>query len=185
MKEPPKYCLGITSNLVGKTSSNKGPNSKAQTFNKEVATNEVMEKEDTNKEEANPKKGERRPSRNERKAAKKASPVGEYTPPLPYPTRMYKERLENECRGFMEMLRNLRLNIPFLEVMAQMPRDAKYLKGFLEKKPKLESLANVTLGEEYSAYLLNRLPKKRSDPHYNKFSLLGQKFYFVIFCLSQ
>ncbi|CAL1376345.1 unnamed protein product [Linum trigynum] len=77
---------------------------------------------------------------------------------------MYKERLKDECGGFMEMLRNLHLNLPFLEAMAQMPRYAKYLKGFLTKKPKLKGLANVTLGEECSAYLLNRLPKKRSDP---------------------
>ncbi|CAL1379082.1 unnamed protein product [Linum trigynum] len=77
---------------------------------------------------------------------------------------MYKERLENECGGFMEMLRNLHLNILFLEVMAQMPRYAKYLKGFLIEKPRLEGLANLTLGEECSAYLLDCLPKKRSDP---------------------
>ncbi|CAL1381805.1 unnamed protein product [Linum trigynum] len=130
----------------------------------EVATNEVMEKEDTNKEVTNPKKGEGKPSRNERKAARKALPVDGYTSPLPYPTRMYKERLENKRGGFMEMHRNLHLNIPFLEAMAQMPRYGKYRKGFLTKKPMLEGLAKVTLGEECSAYLLDRLPKKRSDP---------------------
>ncbi|CAL1406417.1 unnamed protein product [Linum trigynum] len=48
--------------------------------------------------------------------------------------------------------------------MAHMPRYAKYLKGFLTKKPKFEDLANATLGEECSNFLLNRLPKKRSDP---------------------
>ncbi|CAL1382294.1 unnamed protein product [Linum trigynum] len=80
----------------------------------EIATNEVMDKEDTKKEETNPKKGEGKPSRNERKAARKALPEYGYTPPLPYPTSMYKERLENECGGFMEILRNLHLNIPFL-----------------------------------------------------------------------
>ncbi|CAL1379100.1 unnamed protein product [Linum trigynum] len=45
-----------------------------------------------------------------------------------------------------------------------MPRYAKYLKGFLIKKPRLEGLANVTLSEECSTYLLDRLPKKRPDP---------------------
>ncbi|CAL1388556.1 unnamed protein product [Linum trigynum] len=104
--------------------------------NLEVATKEVIEKED-----ANPKDAEKKPSRRKWKAAKKASPLSGYTPPLPYPTRMYRERLENECGGFMEMLRNLHLNIPFLEAMAQMPRYAKYLKGFLTKRAKLEGPA--------------------------------------------
>ncbi|CAL1371076.1 unnamed protein product [Linum trigynum] len=77
---------------------------------------------------------------------------------------MYKERLDNECGGFMEMLHNLHLNVLFLEAMAQIPRYAKYLKEFLIKKPILEGLANATLGEECSAFLLDRFPKKRSDP---------------------
>ncbi|CAL1382075.1 unnamed protein product [Linum trigynum] len=123
----------------------------------EVATNEVVDNEDSNKEETIPKKGER-------KAARKALSKDGYVPPLPYSTRMYKERVDNDCGGFMEMLRNLHLNIPFLKAMAQMPRYAKYVKGFLINKPKLEGLASVTLGEECSAFLLDRLPKKRSAP---------------------
>ncbi|CAL1381823.1 unnamed protein product [Linum trigynum] len=90
-----------------------------------IATTEVMEKEDTNKEETNPKRREKNPSRNERKAAREALPVDGYTPPLPYPIRMYMKRLENEFGGFMEMLPNLHLKIPFLEAMAQMARYAK------------------------------------------------------------
>ncbi|CAL1370587.1 unnamed protein product [Linum trigynum] len=92
------------------------------------------------------------------------SPMVEYKPPLPFPTSVYKERLEARCGGFMEMLQNLHLNVPFLEAMAHMPRYAKYLKGFLTKKPNFEDLANVTLGEECSAFILNRWPKKRLDP---------------------
>ncbi|CAL1401879.1 unnamed protein product [Linum trigynum] len=130
----------------------------------EVATGEEIEKEESNKEETTPKRREKKPSRNERKVARKALPEDGYVPPLPYPTRMYKERLDNECGGFMEMLRILHLNVPFLVSMAQMPRYAKYLKGFLIKKPRLEGLANATLGEECSAFLLDHFPKKRSDP---------------------
>ncbi|CAL1405838.1 unnamed protein product [Linum trigynum] len=62
------------------------------------------------------------------------------------------------------MLRKLHLNIPFLEAMAHMPRYSRYLKGFLSKKPKLEDLANVTVGKECSAFILNRFSKKRPDP---------------------
>ncbi|CAL1401978.1 unnamed protein product [Linum trigynum] len=78
-----------------------------------------------------------------RKASPTPPPVAEYTPPLPFPPRVHKERWEAECGGFMEMLRKLHLKIPFLEAMAHMPRYLKYLKGLLSKKPKYEDLANV------------------------------------------
>ncbi|CAL1379280.1 unnamed protein product [Linum trigynum] len=99
-----------------------------------------------------------------RKALPMPPPVAEYSPPLPFPTRVHKERLEAECEGFMEMLRKLHLNIPFLKAMAHMPRYSRYLKGCLSKKLKFEELANVTLGEECLAFILNRLPKKQPDP---------------------
>ncbi|CAL1394716.1 unnamed protein product [Linum trigynum] len=112
----------------------------------------VVAKEVVEKEVSNPKDGDEEPSKGEKEVARKTlptpSPVAKYKPPLPFPTKVYKERLEAECGGFMEMFRNLHLNIPFLEAMAHMPRYAKYLKGFLTKKPKFEDLANVTLGEE-------------------------------------
>ncbi|CAL1389181.1 unnamed protein product [Linum trigynum] len=114
-------------------------------------TTRVVAKEVIEKEDSNPKDGDEEPSVGGKEVARKASPtpspMAEYKPPLPFPTRVYKERLEAECRGFMEMLRNIHFNIPFLEAMAHMPRYTKYLKGFLTKKPKFEDLANVILGE--------------------------------------
>ncbi|CAL1379330.1 unnamed protein product [Linum trigynum] len=44
------------------------------------------------------------------------------------------------------------------------PSSKQALKGCLSKKSKFEDLANVTLGEECSSFILNRLPKKQSDP---------------------
>ncbi|CAL1379646.1 unnamed protein product [Linum trigynum] len=77
---------------------------------------------------------------------------------------MHKDRLEAECGRFMEMLKKLRITIPFLEAMVHMLRYAKYLKGLLAKKPKYKDLANVTLREECSAFIFNKLPKKQPDP---------------------
>ncbi|CAL1360930.1 unnamed protein product [Linum trigynum] len=89
--------------------------------------------------------------------------VADCKPPLPFPTRVYKDRLEAECGGFMDILKKLCITIPFLEAMVHMPRYAKYLKGLLAKKTKYEDLANVTLGEECSTCILNKLPKKQPD----------------------
>ena len=48
--------------------------------------------------------------------------------------------------------------------MLQMPKYAKFLKDLLSNKKKLEEVSHVTLNEECSAILQNKLPAKRSDP---------------------
>ncbi|CAL1371127.1 unnamed protein product [Linum trigynum] len=96
-------------------------------------TPEVVAKEVIEKEDCLPESGEEETSAEKRGVARKASstppPLAEYTPPLPFPSRVQKERLKAVCGGFMEMLRKLHLNILFLEAMAHMPRYSKYLKG--------------------------------------------------------
>ena len=54
---------------------------------------------------------------------------------------------------FMEMLKKLHVNIPFIEALAKMPKYTKFLKDLLTNKKKLEDLSTVTLSEEYSAVL--------------------------------
>ncbi|CAL1370609.1 unnamed protein product [Linum trigynum] len=131
-------------------------------------TPKVVAREVDEKEDPLPEGEEEETSGEKRGVARKASPtpppMAEYTPALTFPTRVHNERMEAECGGFMEMLQKLHLNIPFLEAMAHMPRYSRYLKGLLSKKPKFEDLANVTLGEECSAFILKRFPKKQPDP---------------------
>ncbi|XP_027348103.1 uncharacterized protein LOC113859562 [Abrus precatorius] len=45
-----------------------------------------------------------------------------------------------------------------------MPKYAKFLKDLLSNKKKLEELATVTLNEECSAILQNKMPEKLKDP---------------------
>ncbi|XP_021995207.1 uncharacterized protein LOC110892347 [Helianthus annuus] len=62
------------------------------------------------------------------------------------------------------MLKKLHVNISFVEALSKMPKYAKFIKDLLTNKMKLEDLATVTLSEECSAVLQNKLPKKVSDP---------------------
>ncbi|XP_021985829.1 uncharacterized protein LOC110882034 [Helianthus annuus] len=45
-----------------------------------------------------------------------------------------------------------------------MPKYAKFLKDILSNKKKLEELSQVTLNEECSVVLQNKVPKKMNDP---------------------
>ncbi|XP_076960078.1 uncharacterized protein LOC143636341 [Bidens hawaiensis] len=96
--------------------------------------------------------------------ARPKEPVRTYIPPIPYPTRLKKERLEAQYEKFLELFKQLHINIPFVEALSQMPKYAKYLKYVLTNKRKLEELSHVTLNKECSAILQNKLPEKMTDP---------------------
>ncbi|XP_022020266.1 uncharacterized protein LOC110920363 [Helianthus annuus] len=56
------------------------------------------------------------------------------------------------------------MNLAFVEVLTQMPKYPKFMRDFLTHKRKIESIQQVTLSEECSAALLNKLPQKKIDP---------------------
>ncbi|XP_021985831.1 uncharacterized protein LOC110882036 [Helianthus annuus] len=51
-----------------------------------------------------------------------------------------------------------------MEVLTQMPKYSKFLRDFLIHKRKIETIQQVTLSEQCSAALLNKLPQKKIDP---------------------
>ncbi|KAI3742850.1 hypothetical protein L1987_60546 [Smallanthus sonchifolius] len=91
-------------------------------------------------------------------------PVQAYVPSLPYTGRLKKEKLEKEYGKFLGLFKQLHVNLPFIKALTQMPNYAKFLKGVLTKKRKLEELSHVILNEECSAVLQNKLPIKMTDP---------------------
>ncbi|GJQ95881.1 DNA-directed DNA polymerase [Tanacetum coccineum] len=86
------------------------------------------------------------------------------TPPVPFPRRLRKEKEEAQQKKFLENLKQLHINLPFIEALAQMPKYAKFLKGLLTNKARLEEACKITMNERCSAVLLNKLPSKEKDP---------------------
>ncbi|KAI3744664.1 hypothetical protein L1987_57753 [Smallanthus sonchifolius] len=64
---------------------------------------------------------------------------------------------------FLGLFKQLHINLPFVEALAQMPKYARFLQDILTNKRKLEELSQVTLNEECSAVIQNKLPEKRRD----------------------
>ncbi|KAJ9129279.1 hypothetical protein P3X46_033922 [Hevea brasiliensis] len=87
-----------------------------------------------------------------------------YMPPLPFPQRFQKAKLDKQFGKFLEVLKSLHVTIPFTDALAQMPSYAKFLKEILSNKKKLEEFETVALTEESSAILQNKLPPKLKDP---------------------
>ncbi|GJU47911.1 hypothetical protein Tco_1217466 [Tanacetum coccineum] len=86
------------------------------------------------------------------------------TPPVPFLRRLRKEKEEAQQKKFLENLKQLHINLPFIEALAQMPKYAKFLKSLLTNKARLEESCKVTMNERCYAVLLNKLPSKEKDP---------------------
>ncbi|GKB39337.1 reverse transcriptase domain-containing protein [Tanacetum coccineum] len=85
-------------------------------------------------------------------------------PPIHFPKRLRKEKDEAQQRKFLENLKQLHINLPFIEALAQVPKYAKFLKGLLTNKVRLEEACKIIMNERCSAVLLNKLPSKEKDP---------------------
>ncbi|XP_063948264.1 uncharacterized protein LOC108204038 [Daucus carota subsp. sativus] len=86
------------------------------------------------------------------KAIPAAAPMSKPVyPPPPFPRRLKKQQLDKQFGKFLEVFKKLHINIPFAEALEQMPSYAKFMKGILSKKLKLEELETVALTEECSA----------------------------------
>ena len=84
-------------------------------------------------------------------------------PPVPFPQPLAKVKLGAKFGKFLGLLKKLQINIPSLDVIFEMPSYAKFLKEILSNKQKLQEHAMVSLMEECSAILQNKLPPKLED----------------------
>ena len=49
-------------------------------------------------------------------------------PPIPYPQRLKKHKLDKQFTKFMEVFKKLHINIPFVDALEQMPSNVKFMK---------------------------------------------------------
>jgi hypothetical protein len=75
---------------------------------------------------------------------------------LPFPRRIKKPTVDEQFGKFVEVIKKLNVNIPFLEAM-QVPTYTKYLKDILNNKIPLPTMDMVKLTEECSAAILKRM----------------------------
>nr|GEV03359.1 hypothetical protein [Tanacetum cinerariifolium] len=68
------------------------------------------------------------------------------TPPIPFPRRLRKEKEEAQQKKFLENLKQLHINLPFIKALAQMPKYAKFLKDFVILDMPEDSRVPIILG---------------------------------------
>ncbi|XP_070057827.1 uncharacterized protein [Nicotiana tomentosiformis] len=99
----------------------------------------------------------------EETSRREESNESENIPALPFPQKFYREKLDKQFEKYLGMLRQVNVNLPFTEVLSQMPAYAKFLKEILIKKRRIEETSVVKLTEHCSAILPKKLPQKCED----------------------
>ncbi|GJS14323.1 reverse transcriptase domain-containing protein [Tanacetum coccineum] len=73
---------------------------------------------------------------------------------LPFPSRLKKQKKDDEDERLLSIFKQIHINLPFLEAMIHMPKEAKVLKDLLLHKEKLKKAgSSVKLSEECSAII--------------------------------
>ncbi|XP_038876853.1 uncharacterized protein LOC120069223 [Benincasa hispida] len=82
----------------------------------------------------------------------------------PFPRRLMKKNDEHQFKCFLELLKQLHINIPLTEALEQMPTYVKFFKDNLTKKRRVSEKEVIALMQECNALISNNLPKKQKDP---------------------
>ena len=83
---------------------------------------------------------------------------------MPFPQRLQKAKREEQFSKFLDIFKKIEINIPFAEVINQMPNYAKFLKEILSKKRKIAEKGIVNLTATCSAVIQQKLLAKMKDP---------------------
>ena len=83
---------------------------------------------------------------------------------LPYPHAPSKKDNARHYARFMDIFKQLQINIPFADALEQMPRYTKFMKDILTNKRRHVEDETILLDARCSAIIQKTLPRKESDP---------------------
>ncbi|GKC16360.1 hypothetical protein Tco_1013142, partial [Tanacetum coccineum] len=86
-----------------------------------------------------------------------------YKPKIPYPQCLRKEKMEAQYGKFLDMILVVRINVPLVDVLAEMPNYGKFLKELISNKHKIEKISVAFLRDESFTILQNKVPPKLGD----------------------
>ncbi|GJS61670.1 hypothetical protein Tco_0656454 [Tanacetum coccineum] len=104
-----------------------------------------------------------------------------YKPKTPYPQSLREEKMEAQYGKFLDMIRAVRINVPLVNVLAEMPNYGKFLKELISNKHKIEQILAAFLSDESLAIIQNKVPPltgrpRNAKPRLIRWILLLQEF---------
>ena len=98
-----------------------------------------------------------------KKETEKHAATVEPNAPVLYPQQLRQNKLDKQFTKFMEVFKKLHINIPFADVLEQMPSYVKFMKDILSRKRRLSEFETVNFTEECNVILQRKLPQKLKD----------------------
>ncbi|XP_009613393.1 uncharacterized protein [Nicotiana tomentosiformis] len=84
-------------------------------------------------------------------------------PPPHFPQRLKKKNDDRMFKIFLDILSQIQLNLPLVDVLREIPKYAKYIKDIMAKKW-LTEFETVALTEECTSRIQRKFPQKLKDP---------------------
>ncbi|KAL4271930.1 hypothetical protein GQ457_13G014140 [Hibiscus cannabinus] len=88
----------------------------------------------------------------------------EIRPPPPFPQRLKKQKQDYQFKKFLDILKQVHINLPLVEALEQMPNYAKFLKDMVTRKKQIEEFETAAATETCLALMHNKVPSKKTDP---------------------
>ncbi|XP_019231020.1 PREDICTED: uncharacterized protein LOC109211879 [Nicotiana attenuata] len=85
-------------------------------------------------------------------------------PPPTFPQRLQKNNDDRMFNKFLSMLIRVKLNLPLVDVLYEIPKCSKYIRDIVAHKRILTEFGTVSLTEECTSRVQNKLPRKLKDP---------------------
>ena len=87
-----------------------------------------------------------------------------HIPPAPYPHRLRVPKKVNNHSEIYELFKQVKLNIPLLDAIKQIPSYAKFLKDLCTVKRKLGVSKEAFMTKQSTSLIRNNFPPKYKDP---------------------
>ncbi|KAL4324488.1 hypothetical protein GQ457_11G026610 [Hibiscus cannabinus] len=88
----------------------------------------------------------------------------EIRPPPPFPQRLKKQEQDYQFKMFLDILKQVHINLPLVEALQKMPNYAKFLKDMVTRKKRIEEFETAAATETCLALMHNKVPAKKTDP---------------------
>jgi hypothetical protein len=85
-------------------------------------------------------------------------------PPVPYPNRLRPKKHSAQVEKTLELFKQVKVNIPLLDVIEQVPSYARFLKDLCTRKRKTPVPKKVFMASPISDMVSSQMPEKHRDP---------------------
>ncbi|XP_075091677.1 uncharacterized protein LOC142171869 [Nicotiana tabacum] len=96
-------------------------------------------------------------------AVVKQPPLLVARPPPLFPQRLHKVKDNAAYKKFLDILKQVQINIPLVDILQEVPKYEKYIKDIVENKRRLTEFETVSLTEECISRIQSKLPQKLKD----------------------